>query len=369
MAKVNPFSPNFGKLPNVFLGQETLMRSLLDAAKNSNSPWRTTLLTGARGTGKTAAMEEMRVKFPKNTVFVNTAADDKLLDTMLDALELATISELDVHLSVDLGVLKLGTQDKELANFYGKATPIIQQLSVGNRLIVFTIDEVQTNVETLIEFAKAYQLWVRDGYNVMLVMAGLSFYMDDLLNNKAVTFLRRSQQYKLRPVSTPKEIAATYITELQKNGITLSQQHALYLAKETRGYPYLIQLFGAKLWDLGVKVIDDEAISAVENYAKDMMFSNVHRLILHELSAQRLLYAQTMAKLMGDGDIATTSVIAESMGKTTSALSQAREALLNFGLIASPKRGEVMFTIPYTKEFFLGELSELHDDYDYTMWL
>lgn len=57
MVKVTPFSPNFGKLPNVFLGQETLMRSLLDAVKNSNSPWRTTLLTGARGTGKTAVQK------------------------------------------------------------------------------------------------------------------------------------------------------------------------------------------------------------------------------------------------------------------------------------------------------------------------
>ena len=53
MIKKNPYNPSFGKKPERFLGREIIVDEILSALDNQNSPWRTTLLIGIRGTGKT----------------------------------------------------------------------------------------------------------------------------------------------------------------------------------------------------------------------------------------------------------------------------------------------------------------------------
>ncbi|MBR3316506.1 MAG: ATP-binding protein [Atopobiaceae bacterium] len=56
----NPFTPFFGEVPIVMAGREQLLRSTSHAfASSMRAPELTMLLSGARGTGKTAPLTAM----------------------------------------------------------------------------------------------------------------------------------------------------------------------------------------------------------------------------------------------------------------------------------------------------------------------
>lgn len=60
--------------------------------------------------------------------------------------------------------------------------------------LFITVDEVSASLDEMISFAATYQLFVRDGKRVGLLMAGLPHQVSALLRNQTVSFLRRSVQ-------------------------------------------------------------------------------------------------------------------------------------------------------------------------------
>ena len=68
----NPFSPIFGGKPDVFFGRDRIL-SLFDLAMvDSGSDERAIFITGARGSGKTALLEQLSIRAgKKETLFIN----------------------------------------------------------------------------------------------------------------------------------------------------------------------------------------------------------------------------------------------------------------------------------------------------------
>lgn len=67
----------------------------------------------------------------------------------------------------------------------------LDQYGIG---LLITVDEVFASLDEMISFAATYQLFVRDGKRVGLLMAGLPHQVSALLRNQTVSFLRRSVQ-------------------------------------------------------------------------------------------------------------------------------------------------------------------------------
>ena len=67
----------------------------------------------------------------------------------------------------------------------------LDQYGIG---LLITVDEVSASLDEMISFAATYQLFVRDGKRVGLLMAGLPHKVSALLRNQTVSFLRRSVQ-------------------------------------------------------------------------------------------------------------------------------------------------------------------------------
>ncbi|MDR1013843.1 MAG: ATP-binding protein [Coriobacteriales bacterium] len=61
----NPFHPQFGKRPDCFTGRDSLIRGFLDSLEGPNDPHRTTIVSGIRGSGKTALLSGVRKALPK----------------------------------------------------------------------------------------------------------------------------------------------------------------------------------------------------------------------------------------------------------------------------------------------------------------
>lgn len=68
--------------------------------------------------------------------------------------------------------------------------------------MLFTVDEVDPTLDEMVQLAAFYQHFVREGRKVALLMAGLPHNISSLLNNKTVSFLRRSNRRALEPFPT-----------------------------------------------------------------------------------------------------------------------------------------------------------------------
>lgn len=55
----NPFNPSFGIQPTVLLNRSEILQKLVASIKDLNTPYRTTLIYGTRGVGKTVFMNEV----------------------------------------------------------------------------------------------------------------------------------------------------------------------------------------------------------------------------------------------------------------------------------------------------------------------
>ena len=73
------------------------------------------------------------------------------------------------------------------------------------------------------------------------------------------------------------------------------------------------------------------------------------------MSTEERGYLEAMARVVDAERVAKTSDIARTWGKTLQQASRPRGNLIKNGVIISVGRGEVMFNIPYLRDYVLKE--------------
>jgi len=83
--ETNPFNPQFGRRPKQFIGRELIINDFLQSLKDPFDPHRTTIVTGIRGSGKTAILSDVHASLDADTyVVVDVTAHDGMLLEILD---------------------------------------------------------------------------------------------------------------------------------------------------------------------------------------------------------------------------------------------------------------------------------------------
>jgi len=83
--EANPFNPQFGKRPKQFIGRELIINNFLQGMSDKNDPNRTSIITGIRGTGKTAILSDVHESLdPDKHAVINITARDGMLLEILD---------------------------------------------------------------------------------------------------------------------------------------------------------------------------------------------------------------------------------------------------------------------------------------------
>jgi hypothetical protein len=116
----------------------------------------------------------------------------------------------------------------------------------------------------------------------------------------------------------------------------------------------LVQLIGDNSWRIAgssEEITLDHVQEAAES-ARETMFRQIHEPTLAGLTERERQYVAAMSAT--DGPVRTASV-ADRMGVRTSHAGVFRDRLITRGVITSPRRGEVEFTIPYTSDFLRAE--------------
>ncbi len=108
---------------------------------------------------------------------------------------------------------------REQLNWRSRMNALFKGLDQYGIGLLITVDEVSASLDEMISFAATYQLFVREGKRVGLLMAGLPHQVSALLRNQTVSSLRRSVQHRLSGVAD-QEVAQALVQTIASEGRT-----------------------------------------------------------------------------------------------------------------------------------------------------
>lgn len=355
----NPFTPNFGQIPRVLAGRDLLLVEMDGAFDNApGDPNLTSILVGARGTGKTALMTQLASNAQaKGWIAVNVPCVSGMLEeiaqgTARKAAHVLAPTE-DSHVTgLSIGQIVSVEWERDAHSqptWYSRMTAMLDQLSAQDTGLLITVDEVRPSLEEMIQLASYYQLFVREEQKVALLMAGLPGEVSSLLNSESVSFLRRASQHHLGKLSD-EDIGLALQETAQSAGKRFDEESLNAAVNASEGFPFMMQLVGFRAWQAaaGSKHIEREHVQqGIQRAALDMK-TRVLDATLNELSPGDFGFLRAM---LPDAGESLTSEIASRMKQSESYASQYRKRLIERGVIESARRGSVRFALPLLKDY------------------
>ena len=338
----NPFTLTFGRSPLESVERPVQINEILEAFTADTVNQQMFIITGVRGSGKTVMMTQISNKLRADADWVvielNPATD--LLSAMLSKLNSNQVcTELIKSAKIDLSFFGFGVSIEGTAPITDAETAIIKILEKikksGRRLLV-TIDEM-TNSESMKVFAGAFQIFVRQELPVFLLGTGLYENIEELQNEKSLTFLYRAPKIQLRPLNNGA------IINKYKTIFHISQESASQMAELTKGYPFAFQVLGYLTWN------HDGDYHAVLDEYKQYLSEFVYDKIWSELSAKDRM----VAKAIADEKSGKIKDIRERLEMETNEFNPYRKRLIKKGIVSGEMRGYVYFTLPLFDEYVI----------------
>ncbi|WP_283579134.1 AAA family ATPase [Limosilactobacillus ingluviei] len=341
-------------MPPIYLDRDQHLALLLRELGKPLSPYRTTLIYGVRGAGRTALLTDVinQLNQQKDWIVVDLSTKTEMLNTLIDTLNLALGTPLNQTLTKGgislpgLGVEIKGDQEEQMATQV-RLTQALSKLKKRKRKLLLAIDEVAPTKE-VVQLAALYQSMIRQGYPVAMVMTGLPNQVSELQNNAVLTFLLRSGRIELAPLNLL-DVQNRYQTAFAKGERQLSTALAQRLAVLTKGYAYAFQLLGYLLWETGVEVLDDQVLDQVLPTYRYQLYRNAYTKIYQELSPIDRQFILAMEQV--NADEVAIGQIRQALQKPSNYIANYRRRLIDDQVIRPTKYGYVTFTLPLFGDF------------------
>jgi len=355
----NPFNPGFGRIPPLFLDREELTGNIAAGLDNINSPYRTTLISGVRGCGKTVLMADVCSAFAsrRGWIVVNLSTGPNLMRTLISTLYDRAQPAIQ-KLFKSITGMKVSALGLQLEYDNKSPGPVSYQVILENMLrklkqkkisLLVAIDEVSAT-ESVKEFSSIYQIMLRENLDIALIMTGLPKNISELQNDEVLTFLLRSERIDLEPLSLY-SIKQKYRDAFENGGRSISEDATNRLTILSAGYAYAFQLLGFLIWETGADTIDIPLIESIIPEFKTRLYRNVYTKIYEDMSPIDRQFVRAMAH--SDLQDIPMRTICESLGKTNSYISAYRKRLLDSQVITSAEYGTVRFSLPFFKDFVI----------------
>lgn len=338
----NPFTLTFGKSPLEPVERPVQTNEIIDTFTAEQINQQMFIITGVRGSGKTVMMTEISQKLRENDDWVvielNPATD--LLKGLLSKLNSNRVcAGIIKSAKIDLSFFGFGVEIEGTSPITDEETAIItilEKMKKSGKRLLITIDEV-TNNQFMQVFAGSFQIFVRQDLPVFLLATGLYENIDELQNEKNLTFLYRAPKIQLKPLNN-RAIAGKY-----KAIFKIESEQASKMAQLTKGYPFAFQVLGYLTWNQGG---DYEAvIDEYEQYLSEFVYDK----IWSELSQKDRIVARGIAEV----DSGKIKDIREYLGMETNEFNPYRKRLIKKGILSGEMRGYVYFTLPLFEEYVI----------------
>jgi hypothetical protein len=378
----NPYTPGAGRKPRTLAGRDQDLESFQSMVErlDAGSYERSLIYTGLRGVGKTVLLMEFDVlaseagwattdvqEVGSNADFRTTFAGmaNRLLMNMsrrhrakqrieralavVKSFSIGLPGAVSIKLDVDAaaGIADSGDAEQDLAGLFREIGEVAQANQMG---ALFLIDEMQ-NLDTpsLAAICMAFQGISRAGLPVAMVGAGLPDLRVRLLSAKP--YADRLFSYEQLGRLSEGAARSALIGPAAAAGAGYDEEAARQIVHEAAGFPYFIQEYGRELWNVAettpITVAD---LDSAREIVKDSLARNFFGTRFEMATDTEQRYLSAMASL-GEGPY-PVSQVAHAFGvKDQRRASMHRDSLIQKGLIWSPRRGRVDFTVPLFAEF------------------
>ncbi len=359
MSAANPFTPMFGIVPPFMAGRKRLTNELFSAFDNGyGDPNLSSIIVGARGTGKTALLSYVSDHAAQcGWVVASSTASEGMLDDLIDqtlisAKEFIAPNDKRKLKSISLGQfvgLEWDNQPMRKGTWRTQMSALLDQLAGHDVGLLITVDEVKADLAEMRQLVIAYQHFIREKRQVALLMAGLPHNVSGLLADEDISFIRRARQHRLGRISD-NEVREAFYTTVEQGGRTIAPQALDKAVASIDGFPYMFQLVGYHVWS---EAPSSPEISVEDTHrgidrARAEMESSILQSTYRDLSNGDLRFLRAMLDDEGDSSLAD---IAKRMGVKSNYASQYKRRLLEQGVIGERDRGYVGFDMPLFREY------------------
>lgn len=339
----NPFTLTFGKSPLEPVERPVQTNEIIDAFTADTVNQQMFIITGVRGSGKTVMMTDIARKLREREEWVvielNPATD--LLQAMLSKLNSnQTCAAIIKSAKIDLSFFGFGMAIEGVMPITDAETAIVtilEKMKKNGKRLLITIDEV-TNNDFMKIFAGSFQIFVRQDLPVFLLATGLYENIDELQNEKNLTFLYRAPKIQLKPLNKLAMI------NKYKNIFNISEEMAMQMAELTRGYPFAFQVLGYLTWNHNGDY--QSVLDEYEQYLSEFVYDK----IWSELSQKDRMVARGIAEAAG-GKIKD---IRDYLGMETNEFNPYRKRLIKKGIVSGENRGYLYFTLPLFEHYVIN---------------
>lgn len=338
----NPFTLSFGKKPLQYISRIAQTNEIIDnfsAEMPSNQIY---MLTGVRGAGKTVMMTSIsnEIKKEKNWIVIELNPARDLLQSL--AAKLYSLPEMYPHFiqaKLDFSAFGLGVSLENavpVTDIENAIELMLAEMQKRQKRLLITIDEV-TNCEYIRIFSSSFQIFLRQGYPVFLLMTGLYENIYDLQNEKSLTFLYRAPKmvlYSLNYTAIRKQYMDLFGLDIEK---------AEEMAALTKGYPFAFQVLGYLFWENKETGTIEKILPEYDQYLEEYVYGK----IWSELSG---LDRKILVRMAESGETKVQK-IREQAGMKSELFSVYRDRLKRKGILDTSRYGELSFILPRFAEF------------------
>jgi hypothetical protein len=379
----NPFNPGAGISPPELVGRDPILQQadiILERIKRGRSE-RSLLLVGLRGVGKTVLLREVRRRATTKSYVVEMieAQEEQTIAQLLAPALRRLLLELDTTkrtigavkrglrvLRSFLGTIKIKSSDIELtlgvdpelghadsgdleSDLKDLLVAVGEAAREAEQPINLLIDELQyLRKSDLAALIRGLHAVAQDALPLVLFGAGLPQVFSQV--GDAKSYAERLFQFSEIDRLSRADSNEVVRGPVRREGASVTDEALEEIYKQTQGYPYFLQEWGYRAWNLapGSRIDVNVAREATRVSLKelDLQFFRVR---FDRVTRSEREYLRALAEL-GEG-VHRSGEVAEVVGKTTNQLAPVRDTLIRKGMVYSPAHGDIAFTVPLFDQF------------------
>lgn len=368
-----PFTPGFGEKPYILIGREEIIDDYDDVLFNEDRTFlKHPLIVGPRAIGKTVLLHRL-LETAKNygymTLYISTQTDmyhQILLDLHGMSFAASTNSKIEFNpqfsVSTPAGGFSLSGLKFEKSSdeqFFDIDLATIVCDIINNKKangVAIAIDEMNIEfIDDIRKIATTMQTLISNGFPVSFIGAGIPEYIDEIKQDKSISFIRRMCQKDIGNLSLS-DIADGIENACSDNNIEIDENVSMTIAKASDGSPFIAQLFSygacviarrraARNGDNAMHITIDDCYNGFQKKLPDV-FKCIVIPTFNSLTNVEKTFIEAMASVYPDVRI-PMKTITSYMDETKQYVNIYKKRLIDKKIIMSDGYGCVKCIIPY----------------------
>ena len=351
----NPFSIIFGKEPAVAVERTQIMAELTSDFSAQRPSQQVVLLTGVRGSGKSALTAQIMKSFTekKDWIVTDLLVEGDMLRDLLNRLTQSRRAKAvlsDAKIAVSAFGISAEIEPNKKRDPGIQLDEILESLTRHEKRVLIVVDDVAPT-PGMKTFAHYFHSCLMKDYNVFLVMNGVYDNIENLQNQKTLTFLQRAPKIELPPLN--KQAVAQLYSEV----FPFSDDCIQKLAGLTNGFAYAVQALGYLVWrNKSAEPSDCVDWKRVLPLYDNMLADGVYNKLWYDLSEKNKELLSTLAG--NDKNTTASAELLTQCGWAKAQLSSYKKELVRKGILVN-QRGYFTFALPRFREYINSQLNFL----------